>query len=188
MLVHNQVMTTVTILADNHLIAKTESSFSVSSSEVNQRLRQWLTDLQVPFRQVQHEPTLTSEESAKARSEPLEIGGKALLLKAADQFRLVVMPAHLKLDSGLAKQAFEVKKLRFARQQELLERTGLVPGSVPPFGHPILPFDLYVDEAILANQKIAFNAGLLTESFVMAMEDYLRIANGRLVAVSCASP
>ncbi|MEZ6119409.1 MAG: hypothetical protein R3C28_22970 [Pirellulaceae bacterium] len=61
----------------------------------------------------------------------------------------------------------------------------MVPGSVPPFGHPILPFDLYVDEAILANQKIAFNAGLLTESFVMAMEDYLRIANGRLVAVSC---
>jgi len=51
--------------------------------------------------------------------------------------------------------------LRFASREELLELTGLVPGSVPPFGRPILPFPLYVDTGIAANDRIAFNAGSL---------------------------
>jgi prolyl-tRNA editing enzyme YbaK/EbsC (Cys-tRNA(Pro) deacylase) len=54
--------------------------------------------------------------------------------------------------------------------------TGLVPGSVPPFGRPILPFDLYVDDSIPANDRIAFNAGTLTDSIIMSVPDYLRVA------------
>ncbi len=59
---------------------------------------------------------------------------------------------------------------------ELKELTGLVPGSVPPFGRPILPFDLYLDEALRTNDRIAFNAGSLTDSIILGMSDYLRIA------------
>jgi prolyl-tRNA editing enzyme YbaK/EbsC (Cys-tRNA(Pro) deacylase) len=40
-----------------------------------------------------------------------------------------------------------------------------------------LPFDLYVDEAIRANERIAFNAGSLTDSVILPMADYLRIAS-----------
>jgi len=54
-----------------------------------------------------------------------------------------------------------VKKIRFASTEELLQLTGLVPGSIPPFGYPLLPFELFVDASILANEKIAFNAGSL---------------------------
>ena len=59
---------------------------------------------------------------------------------------------------------------------ELKEMTGLVPGSVPPFGKPILPFELYVDESILENDVIAFNAGSLSTSIIMRVDDYLRVA------------
>ena len=44
-------------------------------------LRNWLTAENVPFREVHHEPTFTSEESAKARGEELRVGGKALLMR-----------------------------------------------------------------------------------------------------------
>ena len=54
--------------------------------------------------------------------------------------------------------------------------TGLVPGCVPPFGRPILDLDLYVDRSILENDRIAFNAGSLTDSMIMDREDYIRIA------------
>ena len=47
---------------------------------------------------------------------------------------------------------------------------------MPPFGRPILPFDLYVDPSIFANERIAFNAGSLTDSIVMSTADYRRIA------------
>jgi prolyl-tRNA editing enzyme YbaK/EbsC (Cys-tRNA(Pro) deacylase) len=57
-----------------------------------------------------------------------------------------------------------------------MELTGLVSGSVPPFGTPVLDLPLYVDRSILENEKIAFNAGSLTDSMIMSMKDYVRIA------------
>jgi Ala-tRNA(Pro) deacylase len=140
-------------------------------------IRELLHSHGAAFREVQHEPTLTSEQSAQARGEELRIGGKALLLKAEDdQYRLFVLPADRKLDSSAIRKKLGFKKLRFANADELKSLTGLVPGSVPPFGRPILPFDLYVDEAIRANERIAFNAGSLTDSVILPMADYLRIA------------
>lgn len=122
-------------------------------------------------------PTRTSEESAAARGEPLRIGGKALLLKAEDDvYRLFVLPADARLDSQAIRRELGLKKTRFASAEELLEQTGLVPGSVPPFGRPVLPFDLYVDQGIAENDRIAFNAGSLTDSIILSTADYLRAA------------
>jgi Ala-tRNA(Pro) deacylase len=145
----------------------------MTTNPILDAIRRLLTDAGVPFREVQHAPTFTSEESAKARGEELRTGGKALLLKTDDVFRLFVLPADRKLDSAAVKRHLRVKKTRFATADELKDLTGLVPGSVPPFGPPILPFELYVDEAIRANERIAFNAGSLTDSIILATADYL---------------
>jgi Ala-tRNA(Pro) deacylase len=150
-------------------------------SEILPAIRRLLTEAGVTFREVHHEPTRTSEESAKARGEELRIGGKALLMKGDDTFRLFVLPADRKLDSGAIRREFGWKKLRFATPDELLELTGLVPGSVPPFGPPILPFELCLDQAATQNPRIAFNAGSLTDSIILAMSDYLAIAKPRRV-------
>lgn len=145
-------------------------------------IRTLLESLQISFREVHHEPTRTSEESALARGEPLHIGGKALLIKGDDdQFRLFVLPADAKLDSQAIRSALGLKKTRFGSAEELLALTGLVPGSVPPFGRPILPFDLYVDQGIAENDRIAFNAGSLTDSIILATADYLRAAQPQQV-------
>ncbi len=146
------------------------------ADDVLQRIRTLLDGAAVPYRVVQHEPTHTSEESARARGQPLEVGGKALLLKIEDTFRLFVLSAARKLDSAAIKHYFGVHRTRFATPEELKELTGLVPGSVPPFGPPVLPFELFVDESITRNQVIAFNAGSLTTSVIFGVADYLRIA------------
>ena len=97
-------------------------------------------------------------------------------MKTDDVYRLFVLPADRKLDSQAVKRQLGIKKLRFADATELEELTGLVPGSVPPFGRPILPLPLYADLAPVANEKLAFNAGSLTTSIVMAAADYRRVA------------
>ena len=145
-------------------------------SEILTAIRGLLIAAGVPFREVHHEPTRTSEESAKARGEELRIGGKALLMKGDDLFRLFVLPADRKLDSGAIRREFGWKKLRFATPEELLELTGLVPGCVPPFGPPILPFELCLDQTAIQNPRIAFNAGSLTDSIILAMNDYITVA------------
>jgi Ala-tRNA(Pro) deacylase len=149
----------------------------MSDPPVLTALREWLTSQGVTYREVHHEPTLTSEQSAQARGEELRVGGKALLMKGDDeQFRLFVLPANRKVDSAALRQKFGFKRLRFATADELKAATGLVPGSVPPFGRPILSFDLYLDSALTSNDRIAFNAGALTDSMIVPMGDYLRVA------------
>lgn len=147
-----------------------------ASSSVLASIRRLLSAEGVPFREVCHSPARTSEESARVRGEPLHNGGKALLMKTDDQFRLFVLPADMRLDSRLVRRELGARRTRFATPEELLELTGLVPGSVPPFGSPILPFELYVDSAVAANERIAFNAGSLTDSIILAVDDYLRLA------------
>lgn len=146
------------------------------NTETQEAICRLLEDAGATYRTVHHEPTFTSEDSARVRGEDVRVGGKALLIKTGETFRLFVLSAALKLDSGAIKKRFGAKKIRFARTDELKDLTGLVPGSVPPFGEPVLPFELYVDESITQNDRIAFNAGSLTDSIIMSVEDYLRVA------------
>ena len=147
-------------------------------------IRAWLAAESVPFREVHHEPTRTSEDSARARGEELRVGGKALLIKVDAEFRLFIVSAARKLDSGAIRVHFGAKKTRFATPEELMELTGLVPGSVPPFGAPILPFPLYADPSVFENPRIAFNAGSLTDSIILGIDDYRRLAQPEIFAFS----
>lgn len=131
----------------------------------------------IDYREVAHEPTRTSEESAAARGEDLSVGAKALLLRTDDVFRLFVLPADCRMDSTAVRKYLRVKRTRFATAEELLQLTGLVPGSVPPFGDPILPFELYADVAVGKDtDKVAFNAGSLTHSIIMKASDWSQLA------------
>ena len=162
-----------------------QQSFStMANSNVLENIRAFLDRNNVEYRQLHHEPTVTSEDSARVRGEDIRIGGKALLLKVGGSFRLFVLSAALRIDSRAIRTHFGVRKTRFANADELKELTGLVPGSVPPFGQPVLPFELYIDESILENDRIAFNAGSLTDSVFMAVEDYTRVANASVFRFS----
>lgn len=148
------------------------------------KVKSMLDEKGISYRAVHHEPTTTSTESAAARGEDLSIGGKAILMKIEDEFRLFVLSAALQIDSKKIKKAFGVKRTRFATPEELMELTGLAPGSVPPFGHPILELDLYLDRSILSNDRIAFNAGSLTDSIIMQTEDYLKLISPQVMDFS----
>ncbi len=149
--------------------------------DVRNHLLQFLENYRIEFLVRQHEPTPTSEDSARIRGEQLSSGAKAIVYKIQDEFGLFVFAADRKMDPKKIKGYFKdqgkrVKKSRFANVDELREMTGLVPGSVPPFGHPILPFKLYVDFSLLDNEKISFNAGSLKHSVTMQLKDYIRIS------------
>jgi Ala-tRNA(Pro) deacylase len=157
------------------------------SDQVFTQIRDLLTAAGLEFKEISHEATHTSEDSARVRGESMAVGAKALLLKTDDTFRLFILPADRQLDAKRIKQQLKVRSVRFATKEELLELTGLVPGSVPPFGPPILPFELYADTGIgAAEDKVAFNAGSLTRSVVMKATDWKAIA--KPVQFSFAKP
>ena len=153
------------------------------SAPVLDIIRQFLSERGIRYKEMHHEPTLTSEESAAARNESLEVGAKALLLKTDETFRLFVLCADRKLDSGAIRRHLGAKNVRFARPDELQELTGLVPGAVPPFGVPILPFELFADIAVgVRHDRVAFNAGSLTDSIILSAADWEHAAQPRRFA------
>lgn len=141
-----------------------------------EKIKNLLQSHSIEFREIHHEPTRTSEESAQARGEDLSIGGKGLVVKVDQTFKLFVLSASKKLDSSALKKRFHARDIRFATADELMALTGLVSGSIPPFGKPIIDLELYADVSILRNDRIAFNAGSLTDSIIMSVKDYLDIA------------
>ena len=148
----------------------------MTETNVLEAIRALLREHGVAFREVHHEPVRTSEQAAAVRGEPLEIGGKAIVAKVGETFHVLVFSAARRLDSKRVRKHVGAQRFRFATPEELQELTGLVPGSVPPFGRPILPLDLFVDESILANDRIAFNAGTLTDSIILDRKEYLEVA------------
>jgi Ala-tRNA(Pro) deacylase len=142
---------------------------------LTEKIKTLLLEHSISFKEVDHEPSPDCITSAQNRNEDLKIGGKSLLLKSRDEFKIFVLSAAKEADSKKIRAILKSQKLRFATKEELLELAGVVKGALPPFGRPVQPFDLYLDRSILQNEKIAFNAGVLTKSFIISVEDYLKL-------------
>lgn len=137
-----------------------------------------------------HLPVTTSEEAAQVRpGYTLEQGAKALIVKIekrneAAEFCMLVLPAHLKLNSKKIKQTLTIKSLRFASEEEITTITrGIQRGAIPPFGN-LFEIKVYADPLLFSHEKIVFNAGDRSFSLAMKSKDYKAIVMPQLVDMS----
>jgi Ala-tRNA(Pro) deacylase len=148
----------------------------LTGGDTAERLVELLRRSGATFRTVEHEAVTTSEEAARVRGTPLQQGAKALVCRAGGTHVLLVLPANRRMDSRAFKRAYGVKDVAMISAQELKDLTGLEVGAVPPFGS-LIGLPTYVDERLLDEPNISFNAGRRTFSVVLATEDYQRIEN-----------
>ena len=153
------------------------------AASVFERIEEKLQQAGIAFTVTRHEPVYTSEEAARIRGVPLSSGAKALVVKAGEAFCLLVVPADRKLDSKKARSALGVKALRFASREEVLQLTGLQPGSIPPFGS-LFGLATSCDPALAGNPSINFNAGDHSVSIAMTYADYLSAEQPRLLEMT----
>lgn len=150
---------------------------------VFERLQNHLREHDVPFDVLRHEPVYTSEEAARVRGTPLASGAKALICKLDDRFVMFVLPADRRLANKAIRKELGTRKLRFASRDEVLELTGLAPGSIPPFGS-LFELPTWCDDGLAAQEQINFNAGDHTISISMAYADYVAIERPKIASVS----
>jgi Ala-tRNA(Pro) deacylase len=149
------------------------------SPSVFERVEILLKQQGIAFQVLRHEPVYTSEEAARVRGTPLASGAKALICKGGDAFVMFVVPADRKLDSHAVRRAKGWRKLRFATREEVMEMTGLAPGSIPPFGSLFSLLTL-CDERLADNEVINFNAGDHSISVSMRYADYVQVEKPEL--------
>lgn len=152
-------------------------------STVFDRLSEKLTAAGVAFAVTRHAPVFTSEEAAAVRGVALASGAKALIIKAGEEFVMLVVPADRKLDSKKARNTLGVKSLRFASREEVEQLTGLQPGAIPPFGS-LFGLPTRCDPALGLNERINFNAGDHAISISMTHADYVAVENPAPSAVT----
>jgi Ala-tRNA(Pro) deacylase len=148
-------------------------------ASVFQRLTELLDSQAAVYQVLRHAPVFTSEEAAAVRGTPLASGAKALVCKADEQFVMIVLPADRKLASKTVRKTAGIKSLRFASREEVEQMTGLVPGSIPPFGS-LFGLATWCDERLAEQQQINFNAGDHAISISLAYGDYVRVEQPRL--------
>jgi Ala-tRNA(Pro) deacylase len=149
------------------------------SSSVFDRVESLLHEHGIKFQVLRHEPVFTSDEAARVRGTPLASGAKALIIKGEEGFVMFVVPADRKLDSNAVRRAKGWKKMRFATRDEVLELTGLTPGSIPPFGS-LFGLHTHCDERLGENDVINFNAGDHGISVSMRYVDYVPVEKPEL--------
>ena len=89
--------------------------------DITKQIRTLLNENSIEFEEIDHEPAMTCEQSAKARGCSQEIGGKSILFKDKSDFRLFVMSAALQVDSKKVRKILKSGWLRFATTEELWE-------------------------------------------------------------------
>jgi Ala-tRNA(Pro) deacylase len=141
------------------------------------------------FRVLDHPAEGQSDAVARIRGTSPGQGAKAMLCVtkgAAPVPVLAVLPGPAKLDFRKLGMAVGAKKATLADPAFAQEATGCVMGAVPPFA--LSPgIRLVVDPALLsANLEIAFNAGRLDRSIVLAVDDYLRLARPQVADILVA--
>lgn len=151
----------------------------VDMSDCFNRVEDLLRKHGVDFQVLRHEPVYTSEEAARVRGTPLCSGAKALICKGEETMVMFVLPADRKLDSQAVRRSRGWRKLRFASREEVLELTGLVPGSIPPFGS-LFGLRTYCDERLGQSEVINFNAGDHSISVSIRYADYLAVEKPEL--------
>ncbi len=154
-----------------------------ADAAILERLLGKLRDAGIAFTMTHHRPVFTSAEAAEVRGTTLHSGAKALVVKAGEQFVMVVMPADTSLDSVALRRLLGCKRTRFANREELLELTGLEPGSVPPFGS-LFDLPTICDPDLGDNESINFNAGSHTNSIQMTYADYQTFESPRVAPVT----
>lgn len=141
------------------------------------------------FRVLEHPAEGQSDAVARLRGTRPEQGAKAMLCMTKGEPLtpvLAVLPGPARLDFKKLGVAVGAKKATLADPALAQEMTGCVMGAVPPFALST-GIRLVADPSLLSsNVEIAFNAGRLDRSIVLAVDDYLRLARPQVADITRA--
>ncbi len=158
------------------------------AGEVFDRIVALLTEAKARFRVIEHEAEGRSEKISVIRGNRPDQAAKAMVLDVRGggggrRHVLAILPGSRKLDFAAVAALFEARKCGFASPDTAQALTGCVMGAVPPFAlDPALT--VVVDQDLLANDTLFFNAGRLDRSMELDTKDWLAAVDPRIATIA----
>lgn len=139
------------------------------------KLKEFLDSEGVKYVTISHSKAYTAQEVAASAHISGKEMAKTVMVKLDGKMTMVVLPANHKVDFALLEQDLGVKNAELASEDEF---RGLFPecevGAMPPFGN-LYDMEVYIEESLTDNSRIAFNAGSHTEVIRVPYEDFERL-------------
>lgn len=158
------------------------------ASDVFERLIGLLGEAGAKFRIIEHDAEGRSEKISAIRGNRPGQAAKAMVLDVrggggGKRAVLAILPGNRKLDFAAVAGLFDARKCGFASPETAQAMTGCVMGAVPPFSlNPDL--SVVVDEDLLANETLFFNAGRLDRSMELDTRDWIAVAKPRIARIA----
>lgn len=142
------------------------------------------------YRVIEHEPEGRSERISVIRGNWPEQAAKAMVLDVRGggggrRHVLAILPGNSRLDFAAVAARYGARKCGFASPETAQAITGCRMGAVPPFAlHDTL--SVIVDEALLSNRSLFFNAGRLDRSMELDTAAWLRVVAPVVARIAAA--
>jgi Ala-tRNA(Pro) deacylase len=145
------------------------------------RLQHFLEDRHVKFDTIAHDVAYTAQEIAALTHIRGRDLAKTVMVKLDDRIAMVVVPASMRINFELLRQATGAQHAELAHEWEFKD---LFPecelGAMPPFGN-LYGLEVYVEHSLSTEDEIVFNAGSHTELIRMPYRDFERLVQPRHV-------
>lgn len=149
----------------------------------NKSLEKFLDDHHVKYQTIAHSPAYTAQEIAASAHVPGKDLAKTVIVKINGELAMLVGPATKMFDLEALKKSLKAKSIELASEFEFQEKfKDCELGAMPPFGN-LYDMEVYVDETLLKDEEIAFNAGNHTELVKMRYDDWSKLVKPKVVQI-----
>ncbi|MBI2984370.1 MAG: YbaK/EbsC family protein [Candidatus Kerfeldbacteria bacterium] len=137
------------------------------------KVKNYLSKMKIQHRLVPHKTVFTVYDLSQTLKVKLNEIVKTLLVKADQEYKLVLLPAHRRLNLEALKRLLGAKKVSLASEGEMTKMMKVKPGALTPFGQ-LYKLGVVVDQGLVKAEQMIFGAGSFTESIKMKVKDFLR--------------
>ncbi len=141
------------------------------------RLKDFLDDQHVKYVTIQHSMAYTAQEIAAKAHIPGKELAKTVIVKIDGKNAMAVLPASYRINLGRLKQVCRASQVELASEEDFRDLfPGCETGAMPPFGN-LYNMDVYVENSLVDEEDIAFNAGSHTELIKLSYQDFEKLVH-----------
>ena len=139
-------------------------------------LQSYLDEMGIHYRLLQHPTTYTAQDLAATEHIPGKQVIKPVVVRADGEFLMCALPASHRIDLEELRTQLEANHVQLADESALRD---LFPdcelGAEPPIGR-IYGLPTVMDESLISDPMVTFQAGSHSKAVTMSLADYRRVA------------
>ena len=143
-------------------------------------LQEYLDQQGIAYRMSQHPTVYTSQDLAATEHMPGRSVIKPVVVQADGKFIMCALPASYRIALGELREQLDARQISLAEEVHLRE---IFPecelGAEPPIGR-MFGLPTVMDESLMADDRVMFQAGTHDTAVTMTLADYRRLAQPEL--------